>query len=412
MFIPRSNQSPNFADELVYEIQSRIDRSAFSKGKKSQALTIGLEQEFFLRSPAGEPCTHEQSQYFLQILANQPNWKVQAVGDTNLGKMITRVSIDDDKSGFVAVKYDHHPHLMEIAFGFYSDLHNLFLTVKNIIHTIQSVALDTKLVVDLEPNLALNPLDPRLLSELYEMSKLRYYRSKLLQKRGLASSHPTCNYASVIASTQVHIGGLRWWESDDIIQKLYLLEPTILPFAFADHDDARQIVKTRWGGYETVFLGFPLVGFPELSSWSITNWADALAKSPLAGGPLDEWSGLTLHAFNRLPEDNWNTFFTAVRDLQIIKPRPFGTIEFRADCSQTSPEAICAVVALRFAACLGLQTLEAQNGSFIESRKNWWDQVHEGPSKIDVQFLLQLIKVLKIRGRGEEQYLNRYLEHA
>ena len=105
--------SKTLHDFILQEVSKRPSKDADPKN-----LTIGLEQEFFLLDLEGRPATHEASQKFLLALSHQPGWHIHERLNGALGDMMWRCSIDTPDGRYTAVKYDHHPHLMEVAFAY------------------------------------------------------------------------------------------------------------------------------------------------------------------------------------------------------------------------------------------------------------------------------------------------------
>ena len=63
----------------------------------------------------------------------------------------------------------------------------------------------------------IDPLHPRVTSPLREFEALRHYRRVVQARRGAAPTG-ACNYAALIAATQTHIGGVRWWRNPDFLR--------------------------------------------------------------------------------------------------------------------------------------------------------------------------------------------------
>ncbi len=387
---------------------SRALAGALTVGQ-APSLTIGVEHEFFLVAPGGDPVSHEQGQAFLHELAKDSDWYIR---EQEPG-FVQRVSFDDDRGRFTAVKYDHHPHLFEIAFAYENDLHRLSRQVKETLRAVTRAAERVDARVSNNANLALSASDPRVISDRPEYEALRYYRSLLLRRRNQSIDPEFANYAAVIAATQTHIGGTSWWRSQVLIPRLYALEAAIIGWtsalALEPGVSLEELLKFRWRGYDAVFDGYPLVGFPNIEGWTLDSWCEALLGSPLAGGPSDPWAGLSLKSCPENPFENWNDFIATVRDLQIIRPKLFGTLEFRADPAQRGAREILAVAALR----LGLTQSQLAEGlapsQLGEARDKWWHAVRSGVVERDPAPLELARQGLRARGLGEEAYLSAFI---
>lgn len=374
-------------------------------------LTIGLEQEFFLYGPSGDPATHSEGQSFLEALSNQAGWYIRETSDGSLGRMIERVSIDLPLNRYTTIKYDHHPHLFEIAFAYTRTLSEQSQQVHEVFSLIQEISKKLGLIVGDTSTLNLSPLDPKIASPLKTYEDLRNYRSKLLCQGTTPINLEHSNYAAVIAATQTHIGGTQWWNRTHFMETLYSFETDVLPIL------QKSPPNQRWRGYLAVFSGYPLVGFPEMNEWSIGSWAKALLESPLLGPTNSGWAGRTIHNLNNFPfKDStspWSTFMKSVRDLQIIRPKLFGTLEFRADPAQCYPEDILFVAALRLGLCAAiLNSSLVKNQTFSDSAKKWRETVKRTtliPNNTENtgNILKLAMNGLIQRGLGEERYLLR-----
>jgi hypothetical protein len=375
---------------------------------QASALTVGVEHEFFLIAPGGEPVSHEQGQAFLCELAKDSDWYIR---EQEPG-FVQRVSLDDDQGRFTAVKYDHHPHLFEIAFAYENDLHRLNRQVEETLRAVTRAAEMVGAKVSNNANLSLSASDPRVVSDRPEYQALRHYRSLLLRRRNQSVDPEFANYAAVIAATQTHIGGTSWWKSPELISRLYALEPALLAWtsalALEPGVSIEELLKFRWRGYDAVFQGHPLVGFPDLEGWTLDAWCEALLDSPLAGGPSDPWAGLCMKSYPENPFENWSEFISAVRDLQIIRPKLFGTLEFRADPAQRGAREILAVAALRLGLTHSQLSQDGPVPSIGEARRKWWDAVRSGVVAQDPAPLEQARRGLQARALGEEIYLSAF----
>jgi len=372
-------------------------------------LTIGVEHEFFLADKNELPCSHEQSQSFFELLAKEMGWHIQEATKCELGNIITRVSKNNSNGRFTAIKYDHHPHLLEVAFEYHSNLHDLFEHVAHIFDVLNTTAERLGLTVLHQPFTHVSAVDPRVISPLKAFEDLRHYRSILLMNRYGSIDHEAANYAATIAATQTHIGGIEWWNQSDLMNELYKLETDILALSYYglsnNPDKLHEMIVKRWSGYHKVFAGQPLVGFPDITEWSLDSWIRALIQSPLAGTTKDIWAGSNLAVSNNVFGSDLTAFFKTVRDLQIIRPRFFGTLEFRNDPAQPTPERVVASAALRLASCVGVLLGFRSDSLFSNARTKWWDAVLTGSCEFNREHLNRAACWLEQRGLSEEKYL-------
>ena len=285
-------------------------------------------------------------------------------------------------------------------------------TVHETFKTFSRIAEKTGTQVDHRPQINVDGNLSSVVSPLSYYRDLRYYRSKLFSFRGESESTALnfTNYAALIAATQIHVGGTKWWLQNNLVGTLHCLEPYISRYASDgfQNQNKKQVLKARWTGYGRVFAGYPLIGFPELEKWNTEVWIGALLRSPLAGGPEDEWAGLSLEKYGKIPFGSWSKAFPLIRDLQIIRPRLFGTLEFRADPAQPSIERVLGLTALRLglvASLLGGKTPTPV--TFGIAKTNWWALVRGSELEGQHPPLLDCAReALKERGNGEEVFLN------
>ena len=397
-------------ESLELFLRKKLGGQASKTRPDPNALTIGLEHEFFLvNAKTGAPATHEESQAFLKSLSKEENWQVRSQEKFNGAAMITRVSQEKGGNRFTALKYDHHPHLMEVALSYSNDLFGLKQDVHGFMNSAKQVSARLGLSIFKGSNLPISSENPKVISEHPTFQDLRSYRKKLFQKRGADPEHT--NYAAIIAATQTHIGGTKWWDSESYVGSLYALEPEILYFTSLfcrGEESARNFLQTRWAGYRSVFSGYPLVGFPKLPKWTFTSWCEALLKSPLYGPRNEPWAGASLKELGDSPFQKWEDFFSSVRDLQIIRPRLFGTLEFRSDPAQPDADSIMAVAAMRLGLCAWALSCE-KAPDFQASHDSWWQKVQSGDLQPNEEILLKAHHGLLSRNLGEEVFLLPFL---
>ena len=255
--------------------------------------------------------------------------------------MIERVRASPDRFAD-EIKYDHHPHLLEIALAPSADLDELAARCHEVIDELTKRAIENGLTFQSVPFLDISGLDPAIRSPLTVPRALRRYRRKLLRQSGQATIWD--NYAATIAATQTHVGGWSWMNRSDVIESLYTNERRDGLFAYEESGLSwRSAYHRRWLGYYRVFSRSPLVGLRVPRPWTLEKWFEALTVAPLAGLVDASAGGRSLQesgiAISR-------AVFDDIRDLQLIKPRLFGTVEFRGDPAQ--PNAASVVNLARF----------------------------------------------------------------
>ena len=371
-------------------------------------LTIGVEHEFFLLNTNGTPADHAQSQDFLQKIANLKHWRIYKTShDPAVGNYISRVS-KESKYGFCALKYDHHPHLLEIAFPYFDNLHDLYSIISSTLADFKEVA--QQLSLQLSSSSFLDGQAPE--SPLQDFVNLRSYRKTVLEENSKEISPDLYNYAASIAATQTHIGGSNWWNNKTLVSALYTFEPEILFINFESLNtnlSFEVFLKKRWLGYLTVFEKSPLIGYPAFDDWNIENWVSALLKSPLCGPATSSWSGRTWEILDTKPKDfsDLNYFITAVRDLQIIRPKLFGTLEFRSDAALPTAEAIIRMAAIRLGITNALVNNIKAQSSYKFGLIRWHQALHGDTSHLNVQSVLELAaRGLQLRKLNEETFLS------
>lgn len=196
------------------------------------------------------------------------------------------------------------------------------------------------------------------------------------------------DFPSYLAAFHVHVGGYEWWKDDTFIENIYRLEPYLMLEASGiDY-------KERWDHYLKVFHHFPLVGFPKTEAWSFQWWITQLFVTSYQK-QKDKLKSVS--ALNKL------------RDLQIIRPRAIGTIEFRGDAAQSNTYDMLRLAALRLGQYLvAMRTLPTSIPPYSQSREIWNKQMLRGQYlETKTRFeVLELIETeLKRRGLGEEKYL-------
>ncbi len=393
--------------ELRKFIKSNLETSQRRQVENhSSQLTIGVEHEFFLLRSNGEPADHNESQDFLHQISKTNGWKIyQFQEDPSVGRFIGRVS-KESEYGFCALKYDHHPHLLEIAFQYTDNLYKLNDEIKRTFANLNITA--ENLGLKISKNAFLDGTAPE--STIEEFVNLRGYRKKILERSNQQLKPSLYNYAASIAATQIHIGGTCWWENEKIVGDLYSLEPEALYFSYLEANSLipfKEFMDRRWKGYKTVFKGYPLVGYPNINNWSFDSWTESLVNSPLFGPYKsawagDSWNGVTIKP--SLADPSW--LLKSARDLSIIRPKIFGTLEFRADPSMQDAQSLMKLAALRLGLTNAVLNGLHSSSSYQQECYRWY-QVQSGTTEaLNIKAFAKLaIEGLKLRHKGEENFL-------
>ena len=388
--------------QLEQYLRSQLEGSASRQILKGGGLTIGVEHEFFLLGSDGLPATHAESQRFLEFISKEPKWIVRENRNSNLGNMITRLSLEHDDQTYTVLKYDHHPHLLEISTRPFHNLHELGSHLDYLWDLIQVAANSTGLAIFSSGTIEIPADHQRLVSDLDEFVQLRKYRENLLAINKTPADLILINYAASIAATQVHIGNSYWWNIPSYVETLYSYETAVAQITSRGSNASR-----RWSGYMGLFSNYPLVGFPNMPAWSMDNWLNALIKSPLAFTDSEHSFG-NVHPSGGLIFSNPANFFKSARDLQLIRPKLFGTLEFRGDPAQSSVAEIVETAAIRLGICSFLLNNEPKASlKFAEERATWLDYITSNkftPSR-QRDVVEMASQGLKSRGIGEEKLL-------
>lgn len=319
--------------------------SRAGKMLEDESRTIGVEHEFFLIEGDGLPATHERSQDFLATLADVSTLiKARFECAEPVGRYVSRMSADDGDDFSDHVKYDHHPHLLELSLAPSYDIQDVRERLRTMFEAIRTAARRAKVRVAHDAFLEVDAAHPRTRSCLSSFRALRRYRRTLMRKRGIVDKSAE-NYASVIAATQIHVGGSVWLRDPEAMENLYRYERQARRFAYDTlSGPIHSHYRRRWSGYRKVFANSRLVGLRVPRPWTLERWFEALALAPMAGlADSEDAADAFAHRIRPVNE----SLFNDIRDLQAIRPRIFGTIEFRGDPAQPTAEAIVALAQFR-----------------------------------------------------------------
>lgn len=321
--------------QLRAEIFARLPLEAFSElaGKP----TFGVEHEFFLLHASGNPCGHEHSQaFFHSFLSQHPLWnvKVKMISGTDL---IEGLEVISPWPG-AALKYEYDPHLLEINTPAFQSLQQLELFLRDMWDAVDAAAAASGIRARHTPLLTTG--DTLALAGRTRIPRVRVLLNDRIRVLQSQKHEPSiAGFPAVLAATQVHVGGLNWAHDDTLIERLYSQHELLLTAAYNRITEPCATRLIRESSYSSCFGACPLVGKPRFSPWTLEMWLEALLQTPLIG-TNEPWAGRTVLELSYPPRRNWALFFERVRDLQWIRPRLMGTIEFRASPAQPDPASI------------------------------------------------------------------------
>ena len=258
-----------------YDYYCQQAKEIMNRSEQSGVISIGLELEIFLRDSHHKLVQLEQSQEFLQKLSDLPRWKIYQKNEES--HYITRVSCELPNGKYHSVKYEHPPHLIELALSYFDNLLDLKDHLHAAMEDMHQAAKNAGLILDIKSNAEATQL------EWSEINKIESRFEKLSQSRKRIFAHfnheecsdQKLNFTTYTAATQYHIGGIKWWNLHDaFMNNVHLNEFLIGANAY---DDPKEF-KTRWDSYRYVFNQMKLLGFPKIETWSFDNWVDAMVR--------------------------------------------------------------------------------------------------------------------------------------
>ena len=328
-------------------------------------LTIGVEQEFFLCDHSGRVAVHEQSQDFLESFRQDRRAVLTEEDDPGIGKHVA--CADMILSGEqVRFKYDHHPHLMEIELPPVGTVERMVELLAPAMVAAMRQAERLGLTARFQPFLP-EPVDHvAVFSEHSLCVALREYRKKVNANRPeILPNSEVMNFSAYIAATHFHFGGIGWEQLETLMNGLYCTESEMVPLSWQSvTKNQTGALQKRWSGYQACLGHLPLVAFPDLPQWTLENWFDALCRMPFAVTPDNHRGG----KIDRYEPMSW---FRAKRDVSLIKPRHYGTIEFRVDPCQPTAEAAAKLCVARLGLVKEILDGRVPLRLFREARDAW-----------------------------------------
>ena len=369
-----------------------VEAAAAPLAERPSELTVGLELEAFLLDQSGRPADQSASQRVFRRVAEDPAWTADFLGAVPDRDFLPSVRRPEKMGGETVLKYDHAPHLIEIATGPFDSLVDLGAALHSAVRSVDSAAKSLDLTMRFQPQLT-GPLPE---SPLPLFQRLRQTRRKARAAAGMPRRRRAENYAAGIAAVQLHVGGLNWGRRLHWMERLHGFEPALLGQLSGTPAARSRMLRRRWLAYRDAFPGNPLIGFPNLPNWTLSNWAEALAATPLL---IDDTA-----TDDKL---DWHDFRFRVRDLQIIRPRAFGTVEFRADPMQPTLAGNLRMAALRLGLSAAMFSDQPPGLSFRAARAAWWSAaLGEIPVIEERSVVDEARSGLAARGRGEEALLD------
>jgi hypothetical protein len=380
-------QGKDWESAFLAQFQALFSKQAVPSGTKSPFLSLGLEHEFFLEQSPHTPADHKTGQRFFTCLIGA-GWEPLFEEDPAIGRFITAVFMHS-RLGTVRIKYEHHPHLLEMVTPPCEGVDDLICALSIAWAASEDAANSAGCFTNHSAFAPTTADDSSIWSDHNLCRRLREYRQFSAKQHGGSLSRRLLNFSAEIAATQLHFGGIPWEEFGDFIAGLYRFEPWLLSCAAAEAAtkdvSAREIVARRWNLYRDALQGYPLVGFPDLEEWSIKSWARAIGQMPMLPTRPDISSSLEIKGKLVGPDADWPAILAGIRDLQILRPRIFGTVECRADPALPSLAAIRRQVERRIAAATKQSGAIQSEGTFEEVRRLWWSlgerDVEQGLSK-------------------------------
>jgi hypothetical protein len=383
-----------------------------SMKSNSQTVKMGIELEFFLMHKNGKTVGMNESQEFMLSVSRLPGWKLFA--ESGMEGRTSKVSFEVLGIGYHSLKYEHPPHMLEIAFAPYGNLHELYESILKVWADFGEAAAQVGIDLVFKHKIEAPELN---WNEISKFSS-KYVALAVTREKAVSPSQKNeqwVHFTTYTAATQFHIGGTRWWKEDGkFVERLYRAELLASINAFELLGVKPNAIKdsffNRWSGYFRVFRELALVGFPKFDHWSIQKWVENFCKSSLVMVESDPFFGKDLESIaDVLSDGELNRAIQTVRDLQIVRPKLFGTLEFRADPALPTPETIIRQAALRFGIyhhCLNSKSEPLAGVSFTEIGNRWREGLNAKGLEAELETLREdAFRALLVRGLGEEGLL-------
>ena len=366
--------------ELIQE--QWLNNRATSLDQKFQgnkAWSFSCEHELFvIDNDTGEIATVERTSDLIHTFGKAHGWKHKG----NYAGMLPKYSCELSDNRYTQIKFDTEPHLIEIAFTYFWDLEEFHKHLSLVINSLYLCASDLNLVLKTNADVPEN--QSHLIEPQTDYFKgLRDFR-RAIQHGDKKLTAKEANYGALIASTQIHIGGpfINSENEEDFITAMYSEEPNVIAYS---HNSSPS--QPRWKYYERVYGEFPLLGFPKEEKFRFKRWFENICKSPIYDEDI-----FPLHKnVSTISTKDYESLkiaerFKKIRDFQIIRPRVYGTLEFRADPAQENAAAIFSLLLLRLGLC-GYHFYNPSKVSLVNAHNSWWKQIRTERFEKDTQVL-------------------------
>jgi hypothetical protein len=367
---PKSIASFDVALESDHDRVKRLVSSILNRAPVRSPITLGVEVEFFLENLDSQiPVLVGDSQRFLLELANIQGWKVFSKNSET--GLIQSVSREHSDGRYDSIKYEHPPAMMELALGYCENLVVTRDRIEEVYQALYDAGKNAGLKVKFAAKTPETEIDWNAVDKVGPQYRARSEsRHAIFQKHSpLEKTGAFVDFPAFTAATQYHIGGVKWWERrPQFVEQLYKAEFLISANAYP----SQTAFFERWNAYKKVFSGMSFVGFPEIKSWTLDSWISGILESP--------WNEQSVRSFgshvSKWTDAEIESKLKDSRDLQLIKPKWIGTLEYRSDPATADIQLILSQAALRFATYFwqekyagDIVTLPA---SMEELARAWW----------------------------------------
>jgi hypothetical protein len=398
-------------DNLRHIIISDIESNRNGNTLKGPP-TVGVELEFFLLDRngclAGKSFAHD----FFHSLSKKSGW-TKSHDNAHAEIEISACSRELGKNRYTKVKYEYPYHLLEVAFSYYSNLNDLHVEATRVFQELHDNAENLGGRLQMSPFAASEQAIGSQQST-QKIKSLNESRRKYMLSQGHEPVPEVYLFTSYTAGTQIHIGGIDWFHNPKIISNLYTLESYHAFFgvleATSNLAEAQALLQRRTSLYKRSFPNMVLTGFPDIAEWTIDTWIKGMLESPLGAGAGEQNEGKSYLSLNPDSRPNLAEIKSSLRDLQFVRPRLIGTIEFRSDPSVATVKSLVAIAAWRLAMSLMARSgkLNLLGESHHKSLARWNYSVQASVPRMDdnaQSILREAKKMLKERGLGEEKFL-------
>ena len=229
--------------------------------------------------------------------------------------------VKEKQVGYIAIKPDFAFHILEIALPPRSDLMVLTNLLKDVLQEVDVCLAELDFERCHESFLLVDPAD----FDLVEMPRLEGHLD-CLQHKSSQGEFADRHFPAFLAATHVHLNVSS--EKDLCLMPiLYELEWLALTLLDRTHYRTNSVRSLRTLYYRDSFgHDYRLVGVPKQIPASLEEYVEQYNASP-----------------KLFPNDH----FFPVRDFSLIRPRNFGSFEFRSGCSPRQVDDLQSIIAFR-----------------------------------------------------------------